>query len=228
MLLVFDESAAEFILELLRFEGIEVPDQLGLITVSPDGLCCDTVRPSLTYLRLPFFRIGYEAARLLDERLSHPGTPPVVRRIGVDYIAERQSTSLRLSGDPIVDDILRRIAHHAHRPTSVGEILKGVSLKRRATEMRFAAVTGLTLRAAIERERLRAACELLETTDLPIVDVAARTGFSGPSLFCKAFRKAHGRTPAVFRSLLRNMNRLAQAEESEPSTPLRRRVRARR
>lgn len=203
LLVIPDESMAEQVLEICRLEDLDIPGRLGLLTVSPDGLICDSVRPSISYAPLPFRQIGYEAARALDARLANPSLPPLRLRLAPTRIAERASTAFRRSGDPVADVILERIHRQCRHPTSVNDLLERLAIKRRAAERRFRVAVGHTIRGAIERERLRVARELLETTDLPVVDVAARAGFSCPSLFCAVFRKAYAVTPARFRATIR-------------------------
>lgn len=47
--------------------------------------------------------------------------------------------------------------------------------------------------------RLQMAVKLLENTELPITEVAMRTGFGGSSYFSKMFRRTYGKTPAQHR-----------------------------
>ena len=54
------------------------------------------------------------------------------------------------------------------------------------------------------RLRIDKAQVLLDTTDLPVTDVALRCGFSQPSYFATAFRKATGYSPRAWRTLRRS------------------------
>ena len=47
--------------------------------------------------------------------------------------------------------------------------------------------------------RLRMAKKLLETTDMPVTEVALRCGFNSPSYFTKQFRENFGFTPKSVR-----------------------------
>jgi len=64
---------------------------------------------------------------------------------------------------------------------------------------RFREALGVTPGAEIRRRRLRAARELLASTDWPVKRIAADCGFGGAAAFCYAFRKAAGQTPGTFR-----------------------------
>ena len=49
--------------------------------------------------------------------------------------------------------------------------------------------------------RLRMAKKLLETTDMPVTEVALRCGFNSPSYFTKQFRENFGFTPKAVRKV---------------------------
>jgi AraC family transcriptional regulator len=66
----------------------------------------------------------------------------------------------------------------------------------------FKQTTGETVHAYVERVRLCKAQRLLCETDLPLKVIAAELGFSTPSSFSFAFRRATGGTPASFREQL--------------------------
>lgn len=62
----------------------------------------------------------------------------------------------------------------------------------------FRAQTGLSPHAFLVAERMKTARCLLVTTDLPVSEIARRTGYR-PAQFGVAFKKAHGVTASVFR-----------------------------
>lgn len=64
----------------------------------------------------------------------------------------------------------------------------------------FRASTGRTVHRFVEEARLSRAQAMLRETDLPLKQVAAALGFSGPSSFTLAFRRATGTTPARYRA----------------------------
>lgn len=59
---------------------------------------------------------------------------------------------------------------------------------------------GTSPHALIRERRLRAVRELLVASDLPLAVVAERCGFSSPATLCRAFRQAHGASPAAWRT----------------------------
>ncbi|NLC82767.1 MAG: helix-turn-helix transcriptional regulator, partial [Lentisphaerae bacterium] len=58
--------------------------------------------------------------------------------------------------------------------------------------------------AEIRRCRMEQAKTLLETTDLPVPDVAEQSGFGSPEYLAAVFRRAFGLTPLKYRRVARN------------------------
>lgn len=59
--------------------------------------------------------------------------------------------------------------------------------------------TGMSLHKYLIHIRIRRAIELLETTDLPISEIASETGFCDISYFSNYFKKITGRAPKYYR-----------------------------
>ncbi|KPG01437.1 AraC family transcriptional regulator [Rhodopseudomonas sp. AAP120] len=67
----------------------------------------------------------------------------------------------------------------------------------------FKRSTGMTPHRFVVEQRVAAARRLLETSDLPIVEIALGVGFSSQSHFGVAFRQVTGESPARYRRLQR-------------------------
>lgn len=63
----------------------------------------------------------------------------------------------------------------------------------------YHAMQGETIAATVRRLRLHRATGWLTQTDMAIVEIAARSGFSGVDAFTRAFRQAYGMPPAQYR-----------------------------
>lgn len=63
----------------------------------------------------------------------------------------------------------------------------------------FKAALGVTPKRFLTEIRMRAARELLETTDLPITHIALEVGFQQPSHFIRTFHQAVGMSPSAYR-----------------------------
>ncbi len=64
---------------------------------------------------------------------------------------------------------------------------------------RFHDCVGMTLRDYVGRRRLAQAALLLRDTDARVLDIAVECGFASQQAFTRAFRRAHGVSPAAWR-----------------------------
>jgi AraC family transcriptional regulator len=76
---------------------------------------------------------------------------------------------------------------------------------------------GEGLGESIRRRRVEAAAILLESTDLPLADIAAHAGFCDQSHMNRAFRKSLGRTPAATRAARLGLSREQSLTKTLPS-----------
>ncbi len=63
----------------------------------------------------------------------------------------------------------------------------------------FKETTGMNFSDYIQQLRIDKACNLLKSTDMKIVDIAAESGFNDLKFFYKVFKKITGKTPGDFR-----------------------------
>ncbi|MCP2264295.1 helix-turn-helix domain-containing protein [Promicromonospora thailandica] len=123
-----------------------------------------------------------------------------VRRLGLTTADQpvRQVTS----GDPTLRQVLtmvRYVAEHFREPLTVTDVARTVRLHPGYAMAQFRRVVRTTIVDYLTRCRLAEARRLLVTTDLPVTDVAAESGFSSVSRFYSAFGAACGMPPAAYR-----------------------------
>lgn len=183
--------------------GLDIPSDLSVLGVDDEELLCELAAPTLSSVRLNCERIGYEAAALLDRLLENPdredGTINV-RRIAPGDVIERESTALVLEPDPIVARAVQIIRREARIGINATDIVDMLPVSRRSLEQRFKQARGRTLLEELQQERLRRACGLLRTTDLPLEQVSQECGFYSPQRFFIQFRRHYGKTPGVWRA----------------------------
>ena len=83
-------------------------------------------------------------------------------------------------------------------PLTVGRIADHLGTSSR-TLQRHLADQGASLRAIVEESRLEIGRVLLCKTDLDVQEIAARTGYSTPSGFARAFARWAGSPPREYR-----------------------------
>ncbi|GAT70460.1 araC family transcriptional regulator [Planomonospora sphaerica] len=101
--------------------------------------------------------------------------------------------------DARMDDVLRWSRTRLHQAMSVDDLARHALMSPRTFARRFREVTGTTPHAWLRDQRLDRAEELLETTDLPIQEIADRVGFRSDGVLRDHFVKRHGVPPRDYR-----------------------------
>jgi transcriptional regulator GlxA family with amidase domain len=104
-------------------------------------------------------------------------------------------------GDDAVAAAQQWMLSNLARPLTVGQMAARASMSRRSFHRRFAATAGATPLAWLHQQRISRAKELLETTDLPIDDIAVRVGLGTPANLRAHFRRATSISPSRHRQL---------------------------
>ena len=193
------DHAARVLLDAAIEHGVRVPGDLAVLGVDNDALLCETGACPLSSIDTNLYRVGFEAALLLDglmRRDESTATPAPVPPKGV---VPRQSTSPFAHNDPDVASALRFIHERAGEGLSVAELCEHVGLSRRRLEQRFASAVGRSPGDEIRQARIDRAKVLLTETDLTLGQVAVRCGYAYTSGFSAAFRDVVGLSPGQFR-----------------------------
>jgi AraC-like DNA-binding protein len=124
------------------------------------------------------------------------------------YMDQLQSKGHRNKHQQIVRRIIEDIQE---RLDAGGKILLPVvaarhSLNERYLNQIFKSVTGMTLGKYITSTRIEAAKRLLETTSMPITEIAIITGFYDGAHFSKAFKASETMRPQDYRELTANQS----------------------
>lgn len=98
-----------------------------------------------------------------------------------------------------VQRVLDRITGQHRREWTLAELARIAGLSPAHLCRVFGREIGLTPFQYLRHHRLNVALQLLSETDLPIGDVASRAGFEDRFYFSRAFRRAHGLAPSVYR-----------------------------
>ena len=97
------------------------------------------------------------------------------------------------------------VAHLDSRIT-VEELSRRFQISATTLKACFRQLYGEPLHAYLQRYRLETAAELLRTTDMSVLEVAAAVGYSGISRFGAAFKELYRQSPGAYRRRLREKN----------------------
>jgi LacI family transcriptional regulator len=196
-----DESAWD-VLQACAIAGVSVPDEVAVMGVDNDDLIVRLTTPPLSSIDINAERVGFEAAKLLDEMMRgkpapSPDEPVLVPPLG---LVTRQSTDVLAIEDEDVAAAVKFIREHRGKALSVQDVLDHVPVSRRSLYRKFEDVMGRPLAQEIRLAHIEQAKRLLATTDWPVSRVAEASGFAGATRFGIVFRRLTGLTPSQYRA----------------------------
>ncbi len=198
-ILAANDIPARELADTCRRFGLRVPDDVALLGVDNDDLECGLTSPPLSSVATPARRIGYEAAKLLDELMAGRPAPREPIFLPPIAVVTRQSTDTLAIHDPAVVAALRFIRGHAADEIRVSDVAQHAAQGRRMLEYKFRDLVGHTILEEIRRVRVQCVKQLLSDTDLPMPAIARRSGFSTPQRMSVVFRQVTGLTPSAYR-----------------------------
>jgi len=186
--------------------GVQVPQELSILSVDDDETICETATPQLSSIRMTAERAGYEGALVLARAMRQfPRRPTSPVRIEYSYasIVARASSDETHINDPLVERALAYIRAHAEHALTVKKLCEKLSVSRRLMELRFKRTCGCTVYSKIMQIRMeRVKARLSDSTD-SIETLAEVCGFASASHFCATFKRFFGISPAAYRRALR-------------------------
>ncbi len=191
---------AQQVIDACRQLNIAIPTEIAILGVDDDRLLCELCEPTLSSIIPDTRATGHAAARLLDRMMNGETistTQPILTQpLGIQL---RHSTDTLAIDDKEVAGALHYIRRHATENIRVSDVLKNVTISRRALEHRFQKAIGRTPHEEIHRVRMNRIRELLAETNLPIHHVAEQAGYEYEAYMAAAFKKETGLTPTEFR-----------------------------
>ena len=117
-----------------------------------------------------------------------------------------------LGADPVAE-LLNTVADRVDEPWDLARMVSAANVSERTLRRRVHALTGAGPMRYLLDQRLRRAQELLETTDIPVDNIARRAGFGTGERLRAHFRTALGSTPTAYRRSFRGHRPAALGEE---------------
>jgi len=196
-LVASNDEGARALLEEATAMGIRVPQDLGIIGVDNE-LFCQFTRPTLSSVIPDGYRVGFEAAAMLD-RLMKGGTLEKPRLIPPKGVAQRESTDALVMMDEVLAEAVRFIRSHGNVPLEVWDVLREVPASRRTLERRFMEQVGHTPAREIRLAQIAHVKKLLTETDWKIERVARASAFRTIKAMGRIFKNETGLTPGEWR-----------------------------
>lgn len=198
-ILCSNDVPARDLADVCRQLQLKVPQEVALLGVDNDELECGLTWPSLSSIELPAQRIGYEAARVLDDLMRGKRPPAAPLFLPPIRVVTRQSTDMRAVDNPVVVAALDFIRANLADEFTVDDIAAGAGVGRRDLERKFRASLGRSVLDEVRTARVDRVRQLLGDTQLSMAAIAQRAGFSGARRMAVVFRESTGATPRQYR-----------------------------
>lgn len=210
----FDPAAIR-VINACDLLGLAVPEKVAVLGAGNDVHLCEAITPTLSSVDLDPFRIGYEAAKRLDEKMARRGERPVRRRpaadqktepgpilIPVGALAARESTDVIQTDDEDIAQAIRYLRQNALLGIKVAEVVERLNLSAKTLQRGVRKTLGRTAEQELIRIRMETAVKLLQDARRSIAEVASQSGFSSTKYFVNAFRHYYKTTPNAYRRAL--------------------------
>jgi len=192
-------SLASLVMQICQEEEIRIPADIALLGVSHHDTGNAFLSVPLSYVPLNGTGVGSGCAELLDRRLRGDVPERTWIKVPPLPVHVEQSTAYERVKDPLIAIAMERLRHNLASIQSVEDLMQNVPLSRRAFEMRFRKVAGMSPRAELERMRIQRVKQLLTSTNLSLQDIAERVGFTDARHISISFRRCCGIPPMAYR-----------------------------
>jgi len=153
----------------------------------------------ISFIRLPWESVGFEAARLLNRWMESGVPPPNEQLIQGHAIVARESTRRWGSLTPVTRAVVGWMDNAYDPRMGVEELAHALGFSVSSLYKHYRAAFGKPLREELTHRRHQHACHLLADSHLTVKEIGGRCGYQTASAFIAAFRKREGCTPSQWR-----------------------------
>jgi len=196
-----DDVRASQLLTLCRSNGFSVPDDMAILGVDDDPIYCMFSTPRLSSIDPDATEIGRTAALTLAEMMEYAGkaAKPPQLTIPPKGIVARESTNTYPNAPRWFAEAISFIRDNAAKGISASDVFRHVGFSRTLVEDAFRKSGSASVQKLIAQARIDEAKRLLDTTSLPVKEIASLSGFSTLEYLSRAFAAATGVSPSAWR-----------------------------
>ena len=199
-ILAVHDFRARAIVEECLWLGLDVPHEIAVLGFDDDPTVCEFCQPSLSSISHSSWRIGYEAAALLDRLMSGHARASEDILIPPGGIITRRSTDTIAVDDPHVTMALRYMHDHAGERFDIAKMMTRMPVSRRRLETQFRRLLRCSPYEYLCRLRVeQVKKKLVQQPKIKLRGIATSSGFANPTRMALVFRRVTGLTPTAFR-----------------------------
>ncbi len=193
------DYTARRVIQACRLAGLDVPGDISVVGVG--NIYRDSLFSGvpIASVELPYFEIGKEAGRVLDQYRHGYLKKPEVFRFSPVRLLERASSRFSRVGDIVVACALDVMRSRFHESPSINSIAREVGVSRRLLEQKFQSSISSTPYRELLKTKMERACQLLEHTGKKILEISQLCGFSSQHQFSNCFKRIYTMSPRNYR-----------------------------
>ena len=182
--------------------GLHVPDDIALLGTQDSQLLCEGIQPALSSVHLPYQKIGYQAADMLNDWIVKKKRPENPVAFEPSHVSVRASTETLAIDDPQLKKAIRFIRDNCtDNEISIDAAARHAGLSLRDMQRKFKQKLGHTPSTELQKARIRHIKTLLRETTFPLEEIAWRCGYPSANYLCSQFRRLTGTTPGEYRRM---------------------------
>lgn len=190
------DMRAEDVINVCRDEGIGVPNQVAVVGVDDDLAISARSTCTISSVLPDFFELGRQSVLELDFLFRHSRRQSHLREtvIPAKTVVRRQSSSFTHRNVTLVENAQAFIKEKAATSLRADDVARHLGRPRALVEREFREMAGMSIRQAIEAERLKLASQLRKRERLSIQDIATRLHFTSANQLSRIYKRHFGQT----------------------------------
>lgn len=192
-------SAALDVFDACRGANLLIPEEVALVTWAQDPEESELTEIPISSLIMDYERQGYEAAAALD-RLMRGQRVPALTLIPPKPLLVRESSDVVAVPNVTVARALNFINHNLDDPAlGLPRLVAALGVSRTHLHRLFQQCFHCSVAKHIKEKRAQKAMKMIETTRLPIKEIARACGYSSGVHLSRTLARLTGRTPLACR-----------------------------
>ncbi len=209
-----DDLLGAYLVEACRHLKIRVPEDIAILGTDNDDLYGQLRTPHLSSILLDSRNIGLRAMEMLYHRMRGRKMKTMTVLIPPIRVITRLSSDIFGVEDDLVREALGLIQQNLPSGISVKWLADQLAVSRPTMERHFLAALNRTPATEIQRIQMETARQLVLDSDMPIAQVAEKSGYSSPRQFSTSFHAYFNETPRN----MRKTHRYAAAASPDSGT----------
>ncbi len=193
-----DTLAAQTIM-MCQQAGLAVPEKVAVMGMGNHEVWCEMAPVPISSIETGREEMTRAAVQLLDDLMQAKPALPSRTPVPPRRIITRRSTDIIAVADSTVARAIRYVWDNLDQNVSVDDVARAMAIPRHTLDRLFRKHLARGVKAELIRIRMERCCELLRTTDLPIMEISEILGYRTVQYLHNTFKKTFGISPRQYR-----------------------------